>query len=150
MELRWEFKRALAPLRSKPLQDVQNWEKCSPCYNREKFYVLYGRPPYMDGPITYASSPCFVNQRALTWSMYSKQIFPGYSMMSILLNFARHLVFWSTMEPMPFRIPIEIPRLEYFIDFFNFLYHAFQKKVPLAQTHTALFLQICFTGTLFK
>ena len=41
-------------------------------------------------------------------SMYSKQILHGYSMMSILLNFARHLVFWSTMEPMPFWIPIEI------------------------------------------
>jgi hypothetical protein len=49
-----------------------------------------------------------------------RRIFLGYSMMSIFLNFARPVVFWSTMVPMPFSILIVIPRLESFIDFLDF------------------------------
>ena len=48
------------------------------------------------------------------------RIFLGYSKMSIFLNFARPVVFWSTMGPMPFSILIVIPRLESFIDFLDF------------------------------
>ena len=113
MEFWLEFKRALAPSCSKTLHDVRNWAKCSSCYSREKF-VLYrsSQRPLIDK--ARRASVCYGSVHK------GRRIFYGYSMMSIFLNFACPVVFWSTMEPMPFWILTEIPRLESFIDFLNF------------------------------